>query len=1050
MLSGFGSFSESESINDQSFEEGESSVSATGEVSALLQLGTVRYWKSALLAKMICPCLQSLGLGGYKSPFSHSLLLVLGAFVGTAAAAADGPSLFHEQVAPVFARHCLRCHDGSGDNEVFLATRGDLFDQGWVIPGNFDDSPIKELLMGGMDSEPRMPPEGEPLSQSEMEILRSWINEGASWPEDARIAVAGRADGKWWSLQPIAAVDADSIDEIIERDLAKRNLKRSPRADRKTLIRRLSFDLHGLPPPSEAVQEFIDSEDPHAWGILVDRMLDSPRYGERYATHWLDLAHYADTHGFERDRRRPNAWRYRDYVIDAFNADKPYDRFLQEQIAGDVLWPENFDAVVATGFLSAGPWDYVGQVETKSPKLRNASRVLDLDDMVTQVMTSTIGMTVHCARCHDHKLDPISQSEYYQLQAVFAGVTRGDRIVSEKAFNEYESEKARLVEKRQQLAFELARLRGKGLSLADIVGGGEGLGTGQYRLGLDPRSAKVQTRDFGRLGNVVANQFRLSDYPFVDGVFIPDGENSDTPLIVSSEGTVLTGLPKTAVEAWDVIRNGPVASQHSPSLEGIDFTASDHDLLGLHANAGITFDMRPMREALGDDDLLFESLVGYFGSEGNYQCDVWVVLDGEIRWNAIGLQRKDGLQRLRIEIPASSNFLTLIATDGGNGISHDQLGFGDPRINLKTNRALSEDSQVRLVYLENALQEVDAELEELGQPPRVFGVISKSDPDVIRRLRRGDSESPVGDALGPAALACVGELNAVFGDSNMAEGARRAALAAWLTEPDHPLTYRVIANRVWQWHFGKGLVSTSSDFGSGGSMPTHPDLLDWLATQLRAGGGSLKSLHRKILLSETYCQESRVQSNAEGFQLDAQNDYLWKQNARRISAEAIRDSVLSVSGKLNPRRGGPGFEDFRYTEAYAPIYEYVTADDPELWRRSIYRYVVRTTPNKFLSTFDCPDPASLTPNRVTTTTPLQSLTLFNNEFFIRQSQYFADRLLKEAGESASSQVKKGFLLAYSREPDEDELRSSVSFVKKQGLFAFCRVLLNSNEFLYVD
>ena len=233
-------------------------------------------------------------------------------------------------------------------------------------------------------------------------------------------------------------------------------------------------------------------------------------------------------------------------------------------------------------------------------------------------------------------------------------------------------------------------------------------------------------------------------------------------------------------------------------------------------------------------------------------------------------------------------------------------------------------------------------------------------------------------------------------------------------------------------------------------MPTHPDLLDWLATQLRAGGGSLKSLHRKILLSETYCQESRVQSNAEGFQLDAQNDYLWKQNARRISAEAIRDSVLSVSGKLNPRRGGPGFEDFRYTEAYAPIYEYVTADDPELWRRSIYRYVVRTTPNKFLSTFDCPDPASLTPNRVTTTTPLQSLTLFNNEFFIRQSQYFADRLLKEAGESASSQVKKGFLLAYSREPDEEELRSSVSFVKKRGLFAFCRVLLNSNEFLYVD
>ena len=256
--------------------------------------------------------------------------------------------------------------------------------------------------------------------------------------------------------------------------LAEQGIEPSRRADRRTLIRRLYFDLIGLPPTPEAVTEFVRDDDPHAYEQLVDRLLQSPHFGERWARHWLDIAHYADTHGFERDKRRDNAWRYRDYVIRSLNQDKPYNQFLAEQICGDVIDPENEDAVVATGFLAAGPWDFVGQVETKSPVLRRSARALDLDDMVTQVMTSTMAMTVNCARCHDHKLDPISQREYYQLVAVFAGLKREDRVVSEPAKQRYDAARQRIESEISQLAFEIAELRGDSIDLADVVGGGNG------------------------------------------------------------------------------------------------------------------------------------------------------------------------------------------------------------------------------------------------------------------------------------------------------------------------------------------------------------------------------------------------------------------------------------------------------------------------------------------------------------------------------------------------------------------------------------------------
>jgi hypothetical protein len=821
------------------------------------------------------------------------------------------------------------------------------------------------------------------------------------------------------------------------------------------LIRRLSFDLHGLPPAPEAVHAFVNDPDPQAYEKLVERTLDSPHYGERFAQHWLDIAHYADTHGFERDQRRDNAWRYREYVIRAFNEDKPYDRFLQEQIAGDVLWPSSEQAVIATGFLAAGPWDFVGQVETKSPELRRSARALDLDDMLTQVMTATMAMTVNCARCHDHKLDPISQQEYYQLQAVFAGVRRDERVVSDTALKQYEVKRNLLIAQRNKLEFEIGRLEGQGLNLADIVGGGNGLGAGTYRNAIDPRNAKVQTRDFGKLGNVVTNRFSPSDFEFIDGVFIPDGDVGKADIPISSTGITIKGLPKTSGDAWDMIRNGPVASQHSPELGGINFTKDGHSLLGLHANAGITLDVSAMRRRLIGEPLAlrFTAKLGYFGAVGGHYADAWVFVDGKEVAHFPKLRREDGLQNIEIELPPSSRFLTLVATDGGNGFSMDQIGFGDPVVKLDVAAELRSEERERHAELRRERLEVMANLDALGPPPKFYGVVAESAVPEVRLLTRGDPESPIGDALRPAALGSLAMLNPELGKLQSSEGERRAALARWITHPDNPLTRRVMVNRLWHWHFGRGLVDTPSDFGFGGGRPSHPELLDWLAEELVRHDWSLKAMHRLVVTSETYQQTSYVDDGADtesARRIDADNRLLWHQNPRRIDAESIRDSVLFVSGKLNPQRGGPGFEDFQYQEAYAPIYTYITADEPALWRRTIYRYTVRTTPNGFLTTLDCPDPANLTPKRMTTTTPLQSLALYNNDLMLRQAQYLAERIKQDVGPEQQAQITRAFELAFGRRPTERELRLAEEFVQQQGLFALCRSILNSNEFVYVD
>jgi len=887
-----------------------------------------------------------------------------------------------------------------------------------------------------------------------------------------------------WAYQPVrkVGVPADAshpIDAFIRAKLAEKGLTPSPEADPRTLIRRLNFDLLGLPPKPEEVEAFekecgVRSAEfgmpkgapatdsslriPHsALARLVDRLLASPHYGERWARHWLDIAHYADTHGFERDQLRPNAWRYRDYVIAALNADKPYDQFLREQIAGDVLaadsklknpTPELF---AATGFLAAGPWDFVGQVETRSDILKRAARADDLDDMVTQVLAGTMGVTINCARCHDHKLDPISQREYYGLWAVFSGVKRGDRELDPVATARREAERQRTQARLREVTAELGRLTGEGLDLADMVGGGNGRGTGTKGAGLNLRTGNVAREKLGYHNNIQLNRLQKPEWgngnapKFVQWLFVPDGKS---PVPVAYQVTV-SNLPPTSGHAWDAVRNGPLNAQVSTKLDGVDYATAGHSLLGLHANAGITFNLAEIRKASGFGTLRLVATVG-FGSNPTAaatRADFSVFAGKELLFQKLKL-RKDESARVDVALPDAAETLTLVATDGGDGISHDLLFLGDARlVPARDPAALAAADRARIESLRAEEKQLTAALAAKVEGDKVYA-ITNVEPAAVKVLKRGNPEEPQ-DEVGPGGLACVPLAPPDFTRAQ-SEGGRRHALAEWIVHPANPLTRRVLVNRLWHHHFGVGLVDTPSDFGKGGGTPSHPELLDWLAEEFLARGWSLKAMHRLICTSAAYRQDSHGANRQLAQRLDASNRLLWRQNPRRLDAESTRDAVLAVSGNLNLAAGGPGWRDFKYTEAYAPIYQYITADAPELWRRSIYRFVVRTTPHQFLTTLDCPNPANLTPARTATTTALQALTLSNNEFMLQQARHFAARVEREAGSDAAAQVNRAFRLAFVRPPTRDELAGATQLVRGESLFALCRMLLNANEFVYVD
>ena len=932
---------------------------------------------------------------------------------------------FDREIRPLLQEHCIECHgEKKQKGELRLDAKVYAFKGGLdgpaILAGKADVSPLLQRVTS-TDEDEKMPPKGDPLTSAQISLIREWINSGAKWPENATDKAA-LTDKRLhhWSVQPIRRdFPANAtIDRFIEAKLRENNLKMSPEADARTLKRRLHFDLVGLPPSDvSGTSDFSDL----TYESLVDSLLASPHFGERQARHWLDIVHYADTHGFERDQLRPNAWRYRDYVIDSFNADKRYDQFIQEQIAGDALAANSRNTNQASlGFLAAGPFDFVGQVETRSPMLNRAARALDLDDMVTQTLTATMGITINCARCHDHKLDPITQEEYYQLWAVFAGVKRGDRELDPAESKRLASEKSRLNKQIAQTRAQIAKLAGEGLELAKLI---------PEVSGIDVRNGSITKDKLGYHRDIQTNRLqKVPSIPSVLGVFVPSGPK--LPIAFKQE---VTGIPVTSGHFWDTIANHPISAQRSTKLGNTNFATKGHSMLAMHANSGITFELAKLREQSGLKAMRLTGIVGFGASKESAasKADFTVFVDTELKFQKLKL-RKDETAALDLEVPAKAKTLTLIATDGGDGIGSDLLFIGDPKLvpDIAETR-LAEADVAQLKQLRDGAQKLEKTLQSIPEPEKVYAILSDPNPPVIKVQRRGNPEDEA-QVVAPGAFSWPNHNSAAFGDQNTPEAQRRLALANWITHPDNPLTARVIVNRLWHHHFGQGLVNTPSDFGIGGTPPSHPELLDFLAKELIMHDWSLKHVHKLIVMSKAYRQRSVGLVPSDG-----SNRLVWRQNPRRLDAETLRDTVLAVSGKLNLARGGPGYRDFSYTEAYAPIYQYITPDKPELWRRSIYRFVVRTTPHQFMTTLDCPDPANFTPARAQTTTALQALTLSNNEFMLQQAQFLAER---------AKTPERAFQLCFQRDATPDELAKA----KQLDLFSLCRMLLNANEFVYVD
>ncbi|HXE53688.1 MAG TPA: DUF1553 domain-containing protein, partial [Tepidisphaeraceae bacterium] len=824
----------------------------------------------------------------------------------------------------------------------------------------------------------------------------------------------------------------------------------SPEADRRTLIRRVSYDLTGLPPSPNEVAAFLADPDPNAYEKLVDRLLASPRYGERWARHWLDAVHYGDTHGYDKDKVRPNAWPYRDYVIRAFNEDKPYSRFVKEQLAGDYFYPDTTDGVVALGMIVAGPFDFVGQVEVRDGTIdKTITRNLDRDDMVTTTMNTFVSLTVQCARCHNHKFDPITQEDYYSLQAVFAGVDRADRP--------YDPDPA-IAKSRFNLERHLTALGARKAGVLSRIPAAVRRQIAQ----LDQRIARVESRKHDPQAPEFGYHSALSATP---------DRHKWVQVDLGSQVHVRQVVFVGAHDDFNNIGDGfgfPVrfkieASDDPTFGTGVivlaDRTRTDFPNPGVRPQpfAGCASPVRYIRVTA---TRLAPRLHDYMFALG----ELMVMTDtGE---NAALGKRVTALDSIEAPVRWSTKNLVDGRYFGQMADPHEIEQLQTGRQALITS-ALSQSDRNELTEIDQAIRSTQARVGALPKPQPVFAAASEFAPSgtltpthgkgrPIYVLARGSEKSP-GKEVGPGTVGFLPGLQSRFDlPSDAPEARRRAALAEWIVDRHNPLTWRSIVNRVWERHFGRGIVDTPNDFGYMGATPTHPELLDWLATQFRDGGQwirtpqSLKELHRLIVTSTTYRQSSA--GNAHNEAIDAGNQYLWRQNRQRLDAEAVRDTVLMVSGKLSLTIGGPGFMTCGFEDDHSPRYKYAEfdPDSPASLRRSVYRLTVRSVPDPFMESLDCADASQLVPRRNETLTALQALALLNDKFMVRMSEHFADRARAMAPNDLAAQINAAYQAALCRPATVEEIRILRNLAQKDGMANVCRVIFNCNEFLYVD
>ena len=818
---------------------------------------------------------------------------------------APGEIRFDREVWPILQK-CIGCHGPDRPKaDLDLTQSTSALELGVIVPHQAVASPLMERIRS-TDPDFRMPPDGA-LTAPEITTLRSWIDDGASWPTHwayRRLSkprlpdVVAGLPARWYG---------NPIDRFVAARMALEHLTPSPPADRRTLLRRLYYDLLGVPPTAEALDRFESDDEPDAYERLVDQLLARPELGERWARHWMDLVHFAETHGHDQDRPRENAWPYRDYLIRRFNRDVPYPRFLQEQIAGDCIFPDDPSAIAGTGMLAAGPWDESSLRDIQEDSIdREIGRYLDRDDMVTTVMSTFASTSAHCARCHHHKFDPISQDEYYGLQAVFAGIDKANRP--------YDSD-PRVAQRRAELQRQAA-------AIAQKVAG--------------QHAPWLQDPDVQREVSRWEADYQLHQRP---GGGHPTGrfQSTATATATASESKSKSAEPD------------PFAGKVPPEIATIlSIDAAERTELDRLQLAGFVMQQRIQSElqSLPAPELVYCG-TNQFAADGSFR-------------------------------PAPG-------------------------------------------------------------------------PRTVHVLDRGEISKPLREAAATS-LSCVEGLPLNTGRFRSAsEADRRVALAEWLSSTDNGLVWRSAANRMWQYHFGQPLVATPSDFGHAGSLPTHPELLDWLAVELQQHHGSLKSFHRLIVTSATYQQSSEHREEAD--RIDANNRWLWRMQRRRLDAEAFRDSLLTICGVIDNRMGGPSDRQFVQSPGIhvTPVVDYQSfdVDDRANYRRSVYRFIFRTIPDPLMEALDCPDASQLTTQRAESVTAVQALATMNDKFVVRQSQRLAAGI---AGEWASTeeQVIAAYRHILGRQPTSEERTAVAEYTRRHGLPNSCRLLLNTNEFMFVE
>jgi len=931
-------------------------------------------------------------------------------------------------------------------------------------------------------------------------VIIGWFARTSTIAGALLLRPVGAEEETWWSLRPIAAVEVPDpqgasgwvrtpVDAFILDRLNRASIAPSAEADRRTLIRRVTFDLTGLPPTPEEISAFLSDRREDAYERLVDRLLATPAYAERQARHWLDLARYADTHGFDKDKRRPHAWPYRDYVIRAFMADKPYRQFVTEQLAGDVIDPTNPDAVAATGFLAAGPWDFVGHVELREgTRDKEIVRSLDRDEIVKTVSSVFTSLTVHCARCHDHKFDPIPQADYYAMQAVFAGVERVNRP--------WDSDPA-VMGPRAELSATRRELSERVKRYEEEIETRAAPGTAAVNAEIEALQCHVAAQ-LGERGATLGYHSAIAREAVVDA----------------------------SVAKWVQVDLGAVRDIDQVVL------APAHEVFGGHPGPGFGFPLRYRVEASSDAHFLRDVITIFdrTASEQENPGDVAVVIEaGSVRGRYVRVTATELWERTndycfalaelavyargenvaagkevsaRDPIEAGSRWGRALLTDGvlGRGaLGSGALGSGTDsserladwwsrlrllqarREALETAAILSLDPQ-SVSQLKSARSELAAcerALSSLPPAGQVYAVASgfpdqgnfspppNGEPRPIRVLGRGDVDLQEGDPVAPGAVSAIDALPSRFlswrsrqptspeldqedgaNQAAVGEGARRIALARWITAKENPLTWRSIANRIWQQHFGRGIVDTPGDFGRMGGVPSHPELLDWLAAEMRDEHLSIKTAHRLLVTSAVYRQSSssRAERGDDAVAMDSGNRLLWRMSRRRLEAEEIYDATLLASGDLNREMFGPGFDRFAFESDHSPRYLYRSHDENNASRRrSIYRFVVRSVADPYFESLDCAEPSTSVGRRGETYTPIQALALMNHPFALR----CAERLGTLCEESTDP-VGTAFLRAIGRDPRSDERAVLTGLHEKHGPAVMCRAVFNMNEFVFID